>query len=172
MALKRSSGDLADAITSVLTAANGPESCKITIEEVDEDGNKSTKTYALGGGEGTVSFSTLLDPKLNTQGLSGSNVTGVEALASIIADKVIVHICENFELAATKRYDTLENDFNTFLTTLTPAVAALQAVPFSGPAVAAAIFAASMSVGGPARSAKTAVLKGTETAQTLGGEVL
>ncbi len=172
MALRKSSGDLADAITSVLKAANGPESCKITVEEVDDNGNKSTKTFALGGGDGTISFSTLPDPKLNTLGVSGNNVTGVEALASVIADKVLTHILENFELAAGPRYDALETDFNTFLTILTPVVAGLQVTPFSGPGVAAALFGASMAVGGPAREAKTATFKAQEKSITKGGELL
>jgi len=172
MALKNSGSDLADAITSVLTAAQGPEKCAITIEEVDEDGNKSTKTYALGGGDGTISFSTLLNPKLYSTGVNDNDVTGVEALASIIADKVIVHLMENFELAATKRYDQLETDFNTFLTVATPIMLALASVPMSGNAVAGGLAAAMTSVGGPARGAKTAIMKSTEKIQTMGGELL
>lgn len=172
MALKNSSKDLADAITSVLTAAQGPESCKITIEQVDDNGNKSTKTFALGGGDGTVSFSTLMNPKLYTSGVRGNNVTGVEALASIIADKVIVHIMENFELAATQRYDMLEQDFNTFIQILATAMIPLSATPMDGPAVAAAILAAANVVGGAGRTGKTAGLKAKEKVQTMGGELL
>ena len=172
MALKNSSGDLAEAITAVLTAANGPESCKITIEEVDEDGNKSTKTYALAGEQGSISFSTLVDPKLNSTGLNGNDVTGVEALASIIADKVLVHILENFELASAPRLDLLEDDFNKFLSILMPAMTALMAVPMSGPAVAGGVNAAALAVGGPGRTGVTAGLRAAEKAQTLGGELL
>jgi len=172
MALKDSGSDLADAITAVLTAAQGPEKCSISIEEVDEDGNKSTKTYALGGGEGTISFSTLMSPKLYSTGASDSDVTGVEALAAIIADKVIVHIMENFELASGPRLDKLEDDFNMMVQLLGTTLIPLSATPMSGPGVAAAVMAAAMSVGGPARTATTMLQRTTEKLQTMGGELL
>jgi len=172
MALKDTGGDLADAITAVLTAAQGPEKCSISIDEVDEDGNMSTKTYALGGGEGTIDFSTLMSPLLYSTGVSDSGVTGVEALASVIADKVIVHIMENFELAAAPRYDQLETDFNMLVQLLGTTLIPLSATPMSGPGVAAAVMAAAMSVGGPARAGITGALKGAEMAQTMGGELL
>jgi hypothetical protein len=169
MALIGTQQDLADAIGAAITAKAGGNKISMSIVESDGAGGTVNKTYALGGGEGVCSAQTLPNP-LTGAGISVSNVTGVEALAAVIADKVLDHIIENFELAAQARMDQLEMDYNNFLANLQIAAAAGLAVPFTA-GLAAGMQAAIIAGQGPARAGITAGLKAKEKAKAKGGEL-
>ena len=169
MALQGTQQDLVDAIVGVLSSKQGMEYCSTAMDVPDADGNISEVKTALAGQPGGIDFATAPNLLTTGTGVRGSATNGAEALATIIAEKTLNHIIENFELAAQARLDTLENDFNLFLTTLQIVAPTLTVNMFgAGAAQTAALTAAVMAGGGPARAAKTAALKAKELAMSFG----
>lgn len=169
MALIGSEKKLVDDIIKALQSKVGPNKMSSKMDEADDNGNIKSKTSAISSGKGTVSVSTLKNPKTGA-GISVNNTTGAEAMAALIADRVINHILTNFELASKKRYDQLEMDYNNLLANLQIAAAAALPNPMTA-AVGAGLQAAVIAGGGPARAAITTTLKMTEKAKARGGEL-
>ena len=167
--------DLVKEIMAVLTAKQGMEYARIEADIPDKDGNMKTEKFALAGGDGGVSYKTMANIKTGG-GVSGSGVTGTEAMVAVIVDKTISHVMENFEVAWHDRMETLETDFNTFasliLTAGTTLTAAITMPPAGCAGAGAAFIAASMAVLGPGRSGSSAGLKGAEAGQTMGTNIL
>lgn len=168
MALIGTEKKLADAITKALQNKAGADKATLKVKEASGD-STSDKTYPLSSGEQKpISYSTKPNPKTGA-GVNGSG-TGADAIAAIIADKIIDHILTNFELAAEKRWNKLETDYNMFLQTLMVGASAAVANPFDA-AISAGIIAAVLAGGGPAREAITSATKAQEKAKARGGKL-
>lgn len=170
MALIGTQKDLAKKIAGVLSNKSGADQAALKVAEVDILGTVKDKTYALSSGKGQVSCKTKKNPKTGA-GIDGSDITGAEAMAMIIADKIIDHILENFELAALPRLDKLEDDYNNLLVGLTTTAIAGAANPMTAP-LAAALITAIGTCGGAARAGTTASKRSKEKAKAKGGELL
>ena len=170
MALIGTQKDLAEKIAGVLSKKSGADQAALKVQEVDFLGTVKDKTYALSSGKGQVSCKTKKNPKTGA-GVNGSDITGAEAMAMIIADKIIDHILENFELAALPRLDKLEDDYNNLLIGLTTAGGAGIANPLTAP-LGVALTAAVLTAGTPGRASVTALKRVKEKVKTKGGELL
>jgi hypothetical protein len=167
--------DLVDNIMKVLSTDLGPEFCRISMDIPDVDGNISKVNSPLAGTSGTVSYQTLPNIKTKSPGISGSNVSGTEAMVAVIVEKTINHIMENFEVVWHDRIEALEDDFNTLATNLTAAAATLTASPVLPPGACAPagaqLLKAAAQMKGPGRTAITTVQRALEEVSTLGTNI-
>jgi hypothetical protein len=170
MPLQGTSNDLADSIMEILSNNSGPNHAKISVDQSDSEGNPFKSNVALAGNTDIVSYRTLPNPLGYSEGVSGRG-SGVEAMASVISDKVLEHIITNFELASQARLDTLEDDYNKFLAGMIAVSSGLSIFPLTAGA-GAALIAATMSGGTPARTAITTALRVAEKGRSKGSEIL
>jgi hypothetical protein len=157
-------------IMKVLQSKSGMEKCFISMDVPDEDGNIKEEKFPLAAKEGNVTYATKTNIKTGG-GLSGSDVSGSEAMVAVIVDKTISFIIENYEAAWMERFETLEDDFNKFVTGMMqvgPALAPLGMPPGAGAAATGLIIAACSQVKGPGRTAVTTGLRAKEKLETFG----